>query len=112
MPSAAKSTEAEIGEGLAATAFMRPRPSLSREPLGRGPRQDLRSVLPEQHRVGEEEVAATGPHEPGEDVKAHPRPDLEIAVAAQARHSVAAGPARRAADADDVAAMMAPVMRE
>ena len=73
--------------------------------------QNLGPARAEQHRVGDEVVAAPRPHQPGEDVEAHARLDLDVAVAAQARHPVAARPARRHADADHVAAMMAPIVR-
>ena len=45
-------------------------------------------------------------------MEAHARLDLDVAVAAQARHPVAARPARRHADTDHVAAVMAPVVRQ
>src|SRR5437762_874614 len=79
--------------------------------LCRGAGQDLRPLVTEQNGVGEEEIAAPGAHQPGQQVEAHAGPDHDLAVAAQARHLVAAGPARRKADPHHVAAMVAPVVR-
>ncbi len=45
-------------------------------------------------------------------MEGHSRPDLEVGIMAQSGHRIAPGPGRRLADADAIAAMMTPVMRE
>lgn len=68
-------------------------------------------MVGDQRRVGDKVIPTACAHEPGEYMEAHAGFDGEVGIAAQARYRVAAGPRRREADADSIAAMMAPVMR-
>ncbi len=45
-------------------------------------------------------------------MEAHAGPDHHVAVMPEPQHPIAAGPAGRHADADEIAAMVAPVVRE
>src|SRR3546814_3749244 len=73
----------------------------------------------EQHRVRHEAVAPALPrahlpraHQPRQDVEGHAAAQRHVAVGAQAGHAVTAGPARRHADADRVAAVVATIVAE